>query len=898
MQSATAFQRSEQEFAKLVAGIRDYAVFLLDRQGNVATWNAGAERFKGYRADEIIGQHFSSFYPPEAIASGWPAHELEVASKTGRFEDEGWRLRKDGSRFWASVVITALPGENGEVRGFLKITRDLTERKKAEETLRLSEERFRLLVEGVRDYAIFMLDPDGRVATWNAGAQRLKGYTVSEIVGQHFSRFYLQEALDNGWPDDVLRRALKNGRDEDEGWRVRKDGTKFWASVVVTPLYDEQGKLLGFAKLTRDLTERREAEENTHRLLVEEAARKAAQQLADELEQRRNQLHVTLSSIGDAVAVVDRTGAVTFLNPVAQDLTGWSQHHAQGRPLAEVFRIVNEKTRLPVPDPVETVFRENRIVELANHTALLTRDGREVPIEDSAAPIRDRNGNITGAVLVFRDVTRARRAMEDRLYLAAIVESSDDAIIGQSLDGRIASWNRGAHRLYGYTAEEVIGRPLSVLIPEDHHAEAPALIQRVARGEVIEHYETERIRKDGSRVDVSLTISPVRDADGEVIGVSKIARDITAKKQEGRRANEFLALLAHELRNPLAPIRNGLQVMALAPENRELIDQAREAMERQVQHLINLVEDLLDISRISQGKLTLRKQVVTVADVIQHARTICGTTIEETAHELAISVPDDDIFVDVDMTRASQILCNLLSNASKYSPPGTVIAISAAREGQDAVLRVKDQGVGIPPAMLSTVFDMFMQVDSQLGRSRGGLGIGLAIVKRLVELHGGRVEVQSAGSGQGSEFVVRLPVIDTPPAHTPVRSEVPHAASTAARRILVVDDNVDAANSTAALLRVTGHEVFVSNDGETCLQIAGEVRPDVILLDIGMPGLNGYDTASRLREEPWGKTIRLVALTGWGQPDDRTRSKAAGFDAHLVKPVSVADLERTLAEGR
>ena len=297
------------------------------------------------------------------------------------------------------------------------------------------------------------------------------------------------------------------------------------------------------------------------------------------LEEQRNQLHVTLSSIGDAVIVVDRAGTVTFLNPVAEELTGWPQLDAHRKPLDQIFRIINEKSRLPVANPVETVYRENRVVELANHTSLVTRDGREIPIEDSAAPIRDRSGGITGAVLVFRDVSRARLALEDRLYLAAIVDSSDDAIIGQTLDGRIASWNRGAQRLYGYAADEIVGKPLSALVPDDHIDEAPALIERLARGEGIEHFETQRLRKDGSRVDVSLTISPVKDPDGEIIGASKIARDITAKKQEDRRTSEFIALLAHELRNPLAPIRNGLQVMALAPDDPELVGQAREAME-------------------------------------------------------------------------------------------------------------------------------------------------------------------------------------------------------------------------------------------------------------------------------------------------------------------------------
>ncbi|MBY0231964.1 MAG: PAS domain S-box protein, partial [Gemmataceae bacterium] len=296
-------RRNEEQFAQLVAGVRDYAIFMLDSQGRVLTWNAGAERLKGWRREEIVGVHFSRFYPADSVSSGWPAHELEVATATGRFEDEGWRLRKDGSRFWANVVITALRDDAGTLRGFLKITRDLTDRKQAEEKLRLSEERFRLMVEGVRDYAIFMLDPRGHVATWNAGAERLKGYSPSEIIGRHFSAFYPQDAIARGWPEEELRRAVADGRVEDEGWRLRKDGSRFWASVVITALRDEAGTLRGFGKVTRDLTDRKRAEEHARRLAAEEAARKAAEESAREIDRQREQLRVTLSSIGDAVIV-------------------------------------------------------------------------------------------------------------------------------------------------------------------------------------------------------------------------------------------------------------------------------------------------------------------------------------------------------------------------------------------------------------------------------------------------------------------------------------------------------------------------------------------------------------------------------------------------------------------
>jgi PAS domain S-box-containing protein len=892
-------RRTEEQFEQLVAGVRDYAIFLLDRHGNVRTWNAGAERIKGYRADEIVGQHFSNFYPADAVSSGWPAHELDVAAATGRFEDEGWRVRKDGTQFWANVVITALRDEAGGVRGFLKITRDMTDRKQAEEKVRRGEERFRLIVEGVKDYAIFMLDPTGHVATWNAGAERLKGYAAREIIGRHFSTFYPEEAVARGWPDEELRRAVAEGRFEDEGWRVRKDGTQFWANVVITALRDEAGTLRGFAKVTRDLTDRKRAEENTRRLLQEEAGREAAEAAAREIERQREQLHVTLASIGDAVIVTDGGGVVTFMNPVAVALTGWEPQEAAGQPLERVFRIVNEDTREPVENPVHRVLREGVVVGLANHTVLVARDGREVPIDDSGAPIRGRGGDVAGVVMVFRDVTEARRAVEARLHLAAIVESSDDAIIGQTLDGTITSWNRGAERLYGYAADEIVGRPLAALAPPDHPDELTGILERVRRGEHIEHYETVRVRKDGGRVDVSLTISPIRDAGGRVVGASKIARDITARKEEDRRRTEFLALLAHELRNPLAPLRNALQVMRLSGDDRASAERTQAMMERQLQHLIRLVDDLLDVSRISQGKLQLRKERVLLAAVVGGALDVCRQVVDQHGHKLTVSLPDEPVEVDADLTRLAQVVCNLLTNAAKFSEPGSRIWLAARREGGEAVVSVRDEGAGIPAPMLTRVFEMFTQVDLSLEKSQGGLGVGLGIVKRLVEMHGGTVEARSEGEGRGSEFVVRLPVA-APAVGTPQPPEQRAEAATppGRRRILVVDDNADSADSLGRLLGLLGHEARTAYDGESGVAAAGAFRPDVVLMDIGMPRLNGYDAARRIREQPWGKGVVLVALTGWGQEADRRRSQEVGFDAHLVKPVDPAALDKLLAESQ
>jgi PAS domain S-box-containing protein len=505
----------------------------------------------------------------------------------------------------------------------------MNERSRKEDSLRQSEEQFRLLVEGVKDYAIFMLDPEGRVASWNAGAESIKGYQAHEVLGRHFSLFYPPEAIARGWPEYELVAAQQEGRFEDEGWRVRKDGSTFWANVVITPLYDQEKRLRGFAKVTRDMTERKKME---------------------------------------------------------------------------------------------------------------------------------------------------------------------------------------------------------------------------------------------------------------------------ALEASNTQKNQFLAMLSHELRNPLAPIRNALEVMQEKSSGDPVIEWAREMIERQVGHLSRLVDDLLDVSRIITNKITLRNEPVEIADLVASVAEASRPLMEKRGHIFEVETPDEPLWVEGDATRLSQALLNLLNNAAKYTPDGGRVWLTVETDGEQAILRVRDTGIGIPPELLPKVFDLFRQGERALDRSEGGLGIGLTLVQQIALLHGGSVQAWSEGAGRGAELSFRLPLLakakpaEAPPAVSlePVRAHVP-------RRVLVVDDNRDAAVTLEMLVQLWGHEVRTVHTGTAAIEEAVAFRPDVILLDIGLPEMDGYEVARRLRANADLKETVLVAITGYGQEDDRRRSREAGFDHHLVKPVDPTRLQEVLS---
>ncbi len=623
----------------LVESVLDYAIFMLDVDGYVATWNAGAEKIKGYTAEEIVGRHFSTFYPEEDIAADKPRWLLEVAAKVGRVEDEGWRVRKDGSRFWANVVITALRDGSGLLRGFGKVTRDLSDRRATEERLRESEERFHSLVDAVVDYAIFMLDEQGHVTTWNVGAHRLKGYEPEEVLGQHFSVFYTPEDRERGRPEQILETVRREGRFEEEGWRVRKDGTRFWADVAITPLRDSEGKVRGFAKITRDLTERREAEEN------ERAAAAAAQ---------------------------------------------------------------------------------------------------------------------------------ASRAKDD-----------------------------------------------------------------------------------------------------------------------------FLATVSHELRTPLSAILGWATILKDRVTDPE-VAKPLQIIHRNAKAQVRIIDDILDVSRIIAGKFAIEPRPSNLVDIVNQAVDAVRASAAAKSVTIQTSFERQLCLLVADPERLQQVIWNLLSNSVKFTPSGGTISVSVRQTDEAITLRVSDTGVGIEPSFLPYVFDRFRQADPASTRSAGGLGLGLALVKHIVELHRGTVDVVSAGRGKGATFTIQLPVSESrPSSERPLRTAdaEPKAQTTPLKgvRVLVVDDEPDARDVIVAVLEQAGAVVASAGSAREALDSYRSQIPDMILSDISMPGEDGFAFLAKLRALDGGSEVPVVALTASAREQDRARALAAGFRAHLAKPIEPAVLASIVA---
>lgn len=624
---------------------------------------------------------------------------------------------------------------------------------------------------------------------------------------------------------------------------------------------------------------------------------------------RADELMTTLASIADGVIRTDANRRITFLNPVAEELVGWKTEHAAGRMLSDVFHVIDYDSRQPAENPAVRALREGHVVSSKNQIILISRNGKERPIEDSAAPIRDISGTVIGCVLVIRDIS-------ERLRSEAAVRESEGLYraIGESIDYGVWICDRkGCNtyasesflRLVGLTQEECssVGWE-SVLHPDDAEPTVTAwkeCVESNARWD--REYRLKGV--DGEWHYVLSRGIPVQNELGETTSWVGINLDISRLKQveselrdADRRKDEFLATLAHELRNPLAPIVNSLQLLDRGGLDQEMAKRTRNIMSRQIHHLVRLVDDLLDVSRVMQGKIELRPEQVDLATVLARAVETAQHLMDAKGHQLEILLPASPITMEADPVRLSQVVSNLLTNAAKYTETKGQIKLTAKQAGRQAIVTVHDNGIGILPEMLPKIFGLFVQADHSSTKSEGGLGIGLTLVKSLVEMHNGSVQAKSEGLGKGSEFIVRLPVaIEEGSQPSEIDQEdQPDVISPSGLKLLVVDDNRDSADTLAMVLKYKGHEVRVAYSGTEAIQAVEVYVPDLVLLDLGMPGMDGFEVSRQLRKTPGLEHTVLAALTGWGQDDHRKKTASAGFDHHLTKPLEPQALEILLAE--
>ncbi|QEH38408.1 Aerobic respiration control sensor protein ArcB [Aquisphaera giovannonii] len=623
---------------------------------------------------------------------------------------------------------------------------------------------FRYIVESAAEYAIFATDQGGRIVSWNTGAERILGYSESEILGQDARILFTPEDRARRAPEQEMERAAAEGRAANERWHVRKDGSRFWGSGLTMPLMEGPSNAPGFVKIFRDKTEQRRALE--------------AQRESED------RYRLLFNSIDEGFCVIEVL------------------HDDDGLPADYRFLEVNPA--------------------FERHTGLREATGRRV-----------------------RDL----------------------------VPGLEAHW----YEVYSRVAET--GEPVRF------ENEARAL-----GGRWFDVYAFRIGEPSQRRVAVLFT---------DVTGRRELERSLRHRARElaeaDHRKNEFLAMLAHELRNPLSAIHSAVQVARDPRATVEMLPQSLGVIERQAKNLARLIDDLLDVARITQGKVVLKREPVDLVAVIGRAAQAVRPLIEQKRHRFTFHHDFGPMPVDADPTRLEQVVGNLLTNAAKYTEPGGSVSVSAGREGAEAVVRVKDDGVGIPPDMLPKVFELFTQVDPTLARSEGGLGIGLSLVKQLVEMHGGTVSAASE-PGRGSEFTVRLPLLESA---TPAQEPAPGAAAPGRNgRLLVVDDNVDTARLTGRLLELMGFDVLLCHDGRRALEVARQYRPEAILLDIGLPGMNGFEVARQIREDPCCRDSLIVGVSGYGDARSREQALEAGFDHHLVKPVDISAVAELVSRPR
>lgn len=766
---------SEERFRLLVEGVRDYAIFLLNPEGRVATWNEGARRLKGYETNEILGKHFSVFYPQEKIAIRFPEKELSVATAEGRFEDEGWRIRKDGSRFWANVIITRINDKNGRMLGFSKITRDLTERKQL-------EERFRLLVEGVKDYAIFRMDPQGNITTWNEGARRLGGYAADQIMGENFSVLYSEEEVKRGKPAYDLKMAASAGRHEDEGFRIRRDGSRFWANTIITRIDDEDGNLVGFSKVIRDLTDRKKMEDELRKsrdeLEVRVKERTAELELAKErIEAEKQKISSLFVQAPVPIAVFEGPNQIyRFANDPYLKMI--DRFDVIGKPFVEVFPELRETDTIR---SLQDAFHSGQRMEVVEKLVPLKNpatgaiEGRY--FNYTLQPFRDSNGNIEGLMTVAHEVTSeviSRRAVEESENQLRAFANSITQLAWMALpDGHIYWYNDRWYEYTGTTPQQMAGWGWQTV---HHPQELPKVLEKwrssLDHGKAFE-MEFPLLGADGQYRWFLTRSNPYRDSNGKIVRWFGTNTNVDEQRKNRdqltaalRARDEFLSIASHELKTPLTSLKLQFQMARRdlnseaneVPSLEDLIE-FNETSIRQINSLVDLVEDLLDTSRVQTGNFTLSVEKVNLSELIPDIVNRMSGQLKNAGVTVktSLNAKGEGCW---DRHRIEQVLVNLISNAIKYAPRSP-IHISTENHDDCIILVVQDFGPGIPEDLQAKVFDKFER--ARASKSIGGLGLGLFIVRKIIETHQGKISLESQ-EGKGAKFVIELPVKpDLPP---------------------------------------------------------------------------------------------------------------------------------------
>ena len=1058
---------SEEWWRVALSSIGD-GVIVTDASGNVAFMNPVAESLTSWTNDEAKGKPVTEIFSivnesTRAVVES-PVSEVIHSGAVAQLANHTVLLARDGAQVFIDDSAAPIKDDQGKVFGVVLVFRDISEKKRAQRAQR----QLAAIIESSYD-AILSEDLEGTILTWNRAAEIIFGYKASEIIGRPISILVPTDYDDE--TTTIRNRVLRGeGIEQFETMRRRKDGSFIDVSLTASPVKDDAGKTIGISKVARDITAKKRAET--------ESAYLAA----------------IIESSDDAIIGKTLKSVITSWNKAAELMFGYTAAEAIGQ---LIYLIIPEGRRGEEAEILERLRRGERIEHF--ETVRRKKDGTLVDVSLTISPIKDAKGNVIGASKIARDITFRKGAERASARLAAIVQSSDDAIVSKTLDGIITSWNRAAEKMFGYTAEEAIGRQVYLIIPTERHDEEADILARLRRGEQIEHFETVRRKKDGTLIDVSLTISPIKDAQGNIVGASKIARDITAHKKasqqleeslqtleiinrvgqtisseldlqnvvqtltdaataltgaafgsffynvldergasymlytlsgvprkhfedfpmpratdlfgptfrgEGvmriddvkkdprygknspyfgmphghlpvtsylavpvrsrsgdvlgglffghpkpgvfserheqivvglagqaasamdnarlydamrkahseaatanRLKDEFLATVSHELRTPLSAILGWARMLDTGQLDDESRNKAVETIVRNAVAQGQIIEDILDVSRIITGKLRLEISPVDIGRIVADAVDSVRPTAEAKGVRLQKVLDTRGNIIRGDSHRLQQIMWNLLSNAIKFTPKGGRVQVTISRIDSRVEIVVNDTGQGIKREFLPYVFDRFRQSDSSTVRTHGGLGLGLAIVRHLTELHGGAVSALSPGEGQGATFTVQLPLaimheekrLEAPPTPLlpPIGVRMPAApgADLKGVRVLVVDDEADARQLLKAVLERSGADLRIAASSKEALDILNEWRPDVLVSDIGMPGDDGYELIRQVRSRSHneGGGIPAAALTAYATAEDRLRVLTAGFQIHVAKPVEPLELIAVVA---